>query len=80
MVQVYYKISYKQYKEVCHRIPNCVGHSDDETLTDDSELILKVTGEDHIHLYLEQQGIEAIDYPGHTSVPVLSHPIMKRRG
>lgn len=82
MSTVYYHMTYGQYKEHAHKLHGgeVVGHSDDEVLTDTSIVVLKVSHYDHVHYYLEQQGIQSLPktHP-RVSYAASKHPLMKVR-
>jgi len=83
MDTVYYTMTYGEYKKHTHMLRNCVGHSQDEVLTDDSIMVVKVTDHDHVHHYLEQQGDQVNQaHPTHEKVLALAtyHPVMRHRG
>jgi hypothetical protein len=83
MVSAYYHMTFKEYKEHAPRLYGAVGHSMDEGgyFHDESEMIVKVTAEDHIHLYLEQHGFNPIPHD-HDLVQgaVDAHPLLRKRG
>lgn len=78
---MYYQMTYKEYKQHLHGFPQHIAHSNDEVLTDDSKLTVKVDGEPHHHLYLEKHGFQPIPHT-HDSIAHLetAHPIMRHRG
>jgi hypothetical protein len=82
MDTVYYTMTYGEYKKHTGRLRNCVGHSLDETLTDNSKLIVKVTDADHVHHYLETQtGVLSIPHTHQDVVDLATHhPVMRHRG
>jgi hypothetical protein len=81
MDTVYYLMTYGEYKKHAHMLRNCVGHSQDEVLTDDSVMTVKVTDRDHVHHYLENNGGNPLPNT-HAEVVRLSshHPVMRHRG
>ena len=76
MVQVYYKMSHGTYKKHAHRIQGH-WHTEDAELTDSSVILLKATGEDHMHDYIEKQ--EGVSW---TQTPIFAspHPLVRHRG
>jgi len=81
MIQSFYRMTYKEYKEHAKYLPSCVGHSTDEVLTDESVIVLKVSGEDHVHHHLEKHGFQEMGKLSPVVQEVSSHhPIMKPRG
>jgi hypothetical protein len=83
MSTVYYTMSYGEYKKHAHRLHGgfVVGHSVDAPMTDDSEVLLKVIHEEHIHLYLEQQENVHVVPKEDSLIKIHAgvHPIMKDR-
>jgi len=83
MSTVYYILSYGDFKKHAHMLHGTdnVAHSLDDPLTDDSEVILKLSAPDHVHHHFEKNDIWSL-HPSHEKVTALAthHPVMKHRG
>lgn len=79
---VYYTLTYKEYKKHAKFLhgTSAVAHTLDDPMTDDSQLVLKVDGPDHVHLLLEKQNVQVLPKT-HQSVQDLAthHPLMRNR-
>lgn len=78
----YYTLTYREYKKHAHHLHGAaaVAHTLDDPMTDDSQLVLKVDGPDHVHHFLEKQNVEVLP-TSHQSVLELTqhHPVMRHR-
>lgn len=80
---VYYTLNYGEYKKIAHHLHGvaAVAHTLDEPMADNSQLVLKVDGPDHVHHFLEKQNVKILSTT-HQVVQDLAthHPVMKHRG